>query len=130
MVEIKRKNSVLITDFSFRIKIEDIIDSYENKLKNNLNVKKSIKKIKKKLYKNSLENIVYIIIIKFIIILNLLQITILSNITLRIQGRDNIKLFGDDFKSYPKEIYINGNKQSDIYNSYYFNETNNFVDLI
>ena len=131
MPEIKQKNENLITSLTFQ---EDITDSYKNKLKNISNVKKRIiindKKLNKKFYKNGLENIIYIIIIKLIIIINLFQMTILSIITLKIQGIGSNQLFGDSFSSYPKEIYINGYKQSDIKKEYNFNQTDNFVELI
>ena len=38
-MEIKQKNESLIINYHFQVKIEDITDSYENKLKNNSNLK-------------------------------------------------------------------------------------------
>ena len=59
-----------------------------------------------------------------------------SKITLKIKGIGEHFIFGNDayskFESiyYPNEIYINGNKESKINYKYYFNQTENFVELI
>ena len=57
-----------------------------------------------------------------------------SNITLKIKGIGNKNIFSDntEFSSiyYPREIYINGEKQIEIKTRYYFNLTENIVELI
>ena len=58
-----------------------------------------------------------------------------SNITLKINGigRKNIFCFNSTLykrKYYPNEIYINGEKQNIINYSFYFNQTENYVELV
>ena len=55
-----------------------------------------------------------------------------SKITLKINGLGNKKVFSVYFQSiyYPNTIYINGEKQLTINFSYYFNQTDNIVELI
>ena len=81
---------------------------------------------------------------RFIIIYIIINLIILSNnnkysnITLKIKGNgyNNIFTTGtecyDSFKSsnYPNEIYINGKKQNNINYYYYFNDTDNYIELI
>ena len=52
-----------------------------------------------------------------------------SKITLKIKGIGNYTIFGGNI-NYLKEVYINRNKEESIKNYYYFNRTNNFVELI
>ena len=51
----------------------------------------------------------------------------LSTIKFKIKGTGNIKIYYD---YRPDEIYINGNKQYVIQNSYYFKEFDNFIEII
>ena len=51
----------------------------------------------------------------------------LSTIKFKIKGTGNIKIY---YNYKPDEIYINGNKQYVIQNSYYFKEFDNFIELI
>ena len=56
----------------------------------------------------------------------------IANITLKIKGIGNKNIFGQEHfgsNNYPKEIYINGEKQNEIKKTYYFNETINSVEL-
>ena len=55
-----------------------------------------------------------------------------SNITLKINGIGDKYILGDNFqiKNYPDIIYINGENKSTITNYYYFNQTDNLVQLI
>ena len=78
-----------------------------------------------------------------LIIIHLIQIVLSNNnlivskfsyITLKINGIENKNVFSspDDFNSkyYPNIIHIKGIKQSTMAYSYYFNKTDNFVNLI
>ena len=81
---------------------------------------------------------------RFIIIYIIINLIILSNnnkysnITLKIKGNGYNNIFttgticSDGFKSsnYPNEIYINGKKQNNINYYYYFNDTDNYIELI
>ena len=99
--------------------------------------------LRKKAFENNIQLENYLIIIKLFISMNLL-IQILSstkphfidsniaNITLKIKGIGPKNIFGQQFFEYtyyPKEIYINGEKQDEIKKTYYFNETINSVEL-
>ena len=55
----------------------------------------------------------------------------LSYITLKIKGLGFNNILGNNFNKslYPNEVYINGNKTDIINNSYYFNQTDNYVEL-
>ena len=59
-----------------------------------------------------------------------------SKITLKIKGIGDQYIFGNEIHynftgiNYLKRVYINGNEQNMIKYKYYFNETNNFVELI
>ena len=59
-----------------------------------------------------------------------------SKITLKIKGIGDQYIFGNEILynftgiNYLKRVYINGNEQDMIKYKYYFNETNNFVELI
>ena len=59
-----------------------------------------------------------------------LLISKLSNITLKIKGPGNGKIFNSAFGSLPNKIYINGKEQKDIKREYYFNQTENKVELV
>ena len=93
--------------------------------------------------RNYLRN--FIEIIKIIILFNLLNNTLLNNkvrlieyksynITLKIKGIGFKQVFSSnlDFtrNNYPKEVYINGNKQSSVINSYNFTQTDNCIELV
>ena len=60
----------------------------------------------------------------------------LSNISLKIKGIGENRILGyeagkgNSLINYLKDVYINGNKQDTISNKYYFNETDNYVELI
>ena len=102
--------------------------------------------IKKELIKiNIIENIIIffnyitVCIIKFLIIINYFNqtesnIILFKNtkISLKIKGVGESIILDVDFdkKYYPNEVYINGNKQNKISNTYFFNRTDNFVELI
>ena len=57
-----------------------------------------------------------------------------SNISLKIKGTGTKNIFSSDFRfsidNYPKEVYINKYKQSNVSHSYYFNQSYNYVELI
>ena len=104
-----------------------------------LNLKKDTIKI------NTIENIIIffnyitVCIIKFLIIINYFNqtesnIILFKNtkISLKIKGVGESIILDVDFdkKYYPNEVYINGNKQNKISNTYFFNQTDNFVELI
>ena len=122
-------------------KNKNCIKENKNKLRKDLNYKVNKGKIKK-CYKNNnkrdiiniKKNIFIIIMIFFNLILpnnNRIEYKF-SNITLKIRGPG----FGDVLYSvlsriyYPNIIYINGNQNQTITYRYYFNETNNKVNLI
>ena len=69
-------------------------------------------------------------------IFDLFYFQYLSNITLKIKGIGNNNIFNTETSSYckgfnyPDEVIINGNKEKNINNKYYFNQTDNFVELI
>ena len=73
-----------------------------------------------------------------LLIINILIIQILcglSSITLKILGIGDKSIFNFNttlYKKtfYPKEVYINDEKQSTVKYSYYFNQTENYVKLI
>ena len=95
---------------------------------------KDINKIKNAKAKINLINKLFIIIIYiFIQILSCngqFTSNYFSNITLRINGTGEKFIFGEDFRSIPNKIYINNIIQNEIKKSYYFNQTENFVELI
>ena len=84
-------------------------------------------------------------IIKITILFNLLNNTLLNNkvrlieyksyiITLKIKGIGFKQVFSSNsdftYNNYPKEVYINGNKQSSVINSYNFTQTDNCIELV
>ena len=75
--------------------------------------------------------IIYLLLISFIHVLSNDEF-IESNITLKIQGIGTKYIFRSFFgyHNYPNIIYINGKKQSQIADKYYFNLTDNIVKLI
>jgi len=135
----KKRNDLSYCDFrvrySFEIKNESKITIIVNKTKNKKNDNNII-----------FRNYFIIILITFLLLNKICQIKsnfLLnlfhfqdSKITLKIKGIGDSIIFGNEssgsFKgiNYLKEIYINGNKQDKIEYKYYFNQTNNFVDLI
>ena len=126
----------------------------KNEYKNIQNIKERIINRKKKRNNEKIGNInkfkEYIIIIKFIIILcsftskiktNKFYLYGVSKITLKIKGIGYKYVLGvynedpSDSGSFQKEYYpnlinINGNKQNNITYKYYFNQEDNFVELI
>ena len=145
MDKIKQKGKkFIIVDYS---QVNDIkVNDYEDKSKNNFNIKENIiienKRIRKnniyerKYYKNYFRIKEYILIFKLIIIMiNLFQAATFWNITLKIQGIGFSNILGYSSskkfssKYYPKEIFINGIIQNKINYSYYFNQTENLVEL-
>ena len=104
-----------------------------------LNLKKDTIKI------NTIENIIIginfvkLFLIKFLIIINYLNqiksnISLFKNakISLKIKGVGESIILSDEFdnKYYPNKVYINGIKENIISNTYFFNQTDNFVELI
>ena len=93
-------------------------------------------KNKSKLVNNSFIRNKTFILLYLIIILFIQALTevIISNITLKINGigLKNIFSSSQDFNKnyYPTKVYINKIEQDIVQSSYYFNETNNFVELI
>ena len=81
---------------------------------------------------------------RFIIIYIIINLIILSNnnkysnITLKIKGNGYNNIFTNgtmcsptfNSQNYPNEIYINGKKQNNINYYYYFNDTDNYIELI
>ena len=101
------------------------------------------KKRKNNAYKKGYYNFNYFLIKGYImifqliiIIINLFKATTYWNITLKIQGIgfSNILGYSPDGRNfsssdYPNEVSINGIIQNTINFSYYFNQTENFVEL-
>ena len=56
----------------------------------------------------------------------------LTNVTLKIKGNKNQNIFSKIFNhaSYPYKIIINGINQNTIQSSYYFDSTDNYVELL
>ena len=111
----------------------------ESKIINKQNKRKNIQNVLINHYYNN--NNISIIIIKLLLIINInsqilshnkLNIILFkfSNVTLKIKGPGNKKILGFGSNYYPSTIYINGEKQTSIYNSYNFNLTDNKVELI
>ena len=107
-------------------------------------VKRKDKKIDNVIIKNYINNNNYIVTVltKSIIILDLLYRTKsniydsyffqYSKITLKIRGNSENAILNENFKgiNYLKEVHINGNRQNEIAYKYYFNQEDNFVELI
>ena len=140
LIEMKNESKNM-QNIKERIKIineYNIININRKKKRNNENIG-NINKLKE-----------YIIIIKFIIILcsfisriksNKFNLYNISKITLKIKGTGYKYVLGikndnpsSEFsfkkKYYPNLIKINGNEKNDITYKYYFNQTDNFVELI
>ena len=112
-------------------------NNYENiKLEDNIKNKRKNKIIRN--ISNIRYNIIFIkvlIIIKlFIQILsynkNILIKFQFSNITLRINGTGNQKVFSSLFSNHPNFVYINKNKTDTVHNSYDLDQIDNIVELI
>ena len=121
----------------------------ENKNAKNSN-NKSIEKKDKIVMNNIIENFIInnniAFIIKFLILINIFSRAInnkldfyffqYSIISLKIKGVGESAILGNENPSYLKtinylkEVYINGNKQYKKDYKYYFNQTDNFVELI
>ena len=93
-------------------------------------IMKDIKERKNKIIINNRIIIIYIIIIKLVILSNNNNIIKYSNIKLKIKGNGYNNIFNSDYNIYPDEIYINENKINNINYSYYFNNTNNYIELM
>ena len=52
-----------------------------------------------------------------------------SKITLKVKGIGENRIISGSFKNYLEGIYINSNKQDIINNKYFFNESENFVEI-
>ena len=127
----------------YNLKEKNIFHNIHNKLKGK-RVKRKDKKAENVIMKNYIINNNYIvkIIIKSIIILDLLYRTKsylydsyffqYSKITLKIRGNSENAILNYNFKgiNYLKEVHINGNKKNEIAYRYYFNQEDNFVELI
>ena len=136
----KMENNFINND-SFDIKSKSIINFNKNKEIKIKDEKRDIVRYNikiKAIYKYN-----YIIMIKLLILIYFLLIkckgeiiTMLeyknSKIRLKIRGKGYKYIFSTNLlsKYYPKEIYINWNKQYLINSSYYFNEIDNFIELI
>ena len=150
-----KKDDLIITKEKNKSKINEDINPFlkeYNKSKKFLNLKeqiankkhKSIIKINKKmLLDNKLMN--YINIIVLLIAINFFRILThnkfhlidlkFSKITLKVKGIGNKTVFTNDSNfisnsNLPDKIVINNEEQITIYNSYYFNLTDNIVELI
>ena len=122
----------------------------ENKKKEKKKCENNFIYLKNDSFKNNFDaniiidiNYITIFIINFLIIINMFkqinnnQIVFKeSKISLKIKGTGEIRIFGNGGYSYftginhLKEVKINGNIQAEISNKYYFNQTDNFVELI
>ena len=153
MLKRKQQNYLIPTDDSQIKKAYNTDEFYEfeNNKSKSMNIELKDKKDNKSKIKEKEQikyyhpNKIYIMIIKLMII-NLFQILInnkinkfenlFSNITLKIKGIGTKNILGynspHNFSSkyYPDEIYINGIKQNVINYSYYFNLSDNLVELI
>ena len=84
---------------------------------------------KRSIFKTDLRTIACIVIITLIFpIIN--EESIVSNITLKIEGPGINDIFGSNFMNYPDKVIINGVENTTGNNSYYFNQTVNIVKLI
>jgi len=145
----KEKRSFLscIENILFEIKILSKIPetiNEEKKLKNNNNgfYKNQLKKRKNIINNNIIiRNYIIVTLSILINIFTLIKNTIFdlyyfqySNITLKIKGIGLHTIIGDpdNFEGfdYLKKVYINGNVQNEIECEYYFNQTDNYVELI
>ena len=127
-------------DYSLKVPFENLGNPYYENV-NKRTVGNKLNHKKKKAIKRSIKNKNNIIF--FLIIINLfssnnqyrkLEINF-SYITLKIKGKGNKKIFCDKFslfqsKYYPNKIYINGELQNIVNHSYYFNRTENYVELL
>ena len=101
-------------------------------------------KSENKHFKNKIQLINRIYIFEMLIFINLFIVILpiqkflfleskISNITLKMRGIGYKKIFRNTtyFKEayYPKEVYINGEKQNTLNYTYYFNQTDNIVEL-
>ena len=126
------------------------LNDNESKIISNIKEKRILKKeynvkIQNKQFQNMIHNIKPIksilILFKLIIIIQLF-IQVLSNntcllikskfsqITLKIYGYGNKKVFNSTFNNYPDEMFINGVKAEKVNNSYYLIQSNNTIELI
>ena len=111
------------------------LDVNGRKKKDNINYRKRIYKIKE-------SDVIFMLIILTELIIQILSIKKIflieygfSKITLKINGigEKNIFCFNSTLykrEYYPNEVYINGNKQNILNYSYYFNQTENDVELL
>ena len=148
----KNENKIMFNDESYLINLyEKSKNSFENKkAKDYLNSLKYIEneRITNKIIKNTnkIEGLKYTIIIELVIIIDLFirifpthKILFLdyyfSNITLKVKGPNNNKIFCSNTQEfspnyYPDLIYINDIQQNIINHSFYFNETENEVKFV
>ena len=117
-------------------------------IKENKKLYNNIKKLKEKNVKittnngikNYINNNLTIIIMKLLILINIFNFSKniklgfhffqYSNISLKIKGIGEKAILGFNSHNFPKDIYINGEKQNNIYYKYFFNRTDNYVEII
>ena len=105
--------------------------------KNQINKRKNISKLNN-IFSNNTSKIIFL---SLILILNIPFISHYklyfiesnsSNITLKIKGKGNRNVYSPDYKEYlyPDMIYINSHLQDMVNYSYYFEDEENFVELV
>ena len=116
-------------------------------IKENKKLYNNIKKLKEKNVKittnNGIKNYInnnLTIIMKLLILINIFNFSKniklgfhffqYSNISLKIKGIGEKAILGFNSHNFPKDIYINGEKQNNIYYKYFFNRTDNYVEII
>ena len=126
--EKEKKEQIYCTNYKYNI----IYANNKNRIENKIKI---------------FQSKIYNTIIKLVLMINLIiQKSIsnksnlleynFSNITLKIKGighrniLGNVKRFQFNSSNYPNEVYINGDKQNLITHEYYFNYTDNTVELI
>ena len=152
----KKINNIYLEKQNKTTFIEKKIGSFEIRkcsiktlnIKENKKLYNNIKKLKEKNVKittnngikNYINNNLTIIIMKLLILINIFNFSKniklgfhffqYSNISLKIKGIGEKAILG--FYSYnrPKYIYINGEKQNNIDYKYFFNRTDNYVEII
>ena len=132
----KIKKEKLISDKKGIIRLNYNNDS---KMKNN-SKKNEIDKIKNyTTHYNRIKNRKYLLVINFLTIANLfIQILAinkytlykLSKVKLKIKGVGDKEIYNRQIQKKPNIIIINGNQQDKIKTTYYFNQTENYVELI
>ena len=135
---------LIILSFFWWKKNKKLINLKESKvnINNKKNIKYNNKIIKNNSFRYNKKNIIYLIIV----VISFNQIIFsnkelnftesnFSSITLKINGIGEKKVFSSDAEYFfilynPDIVYINGERQNIVNYSYYFNQTDNFVELI